>query len=60
MFEHEDDPFGMGQENRTGVGQFDGLCITHEKDDAQFFFQGFDGTADGGLRNMQCSRCFAE
>ena len=46
--------------SETGIGEFDGLGIAHEEDDAQLFFQGLDGTADGGLRNVQRPRRFAE
>lgn len=60
VFEHEDDAFGVGEEDRTGIGEFDGLGIAHEEDDAQFFFQGLDGTADGGLGNVQRPSRFAE
>lgn len=49
VFEHEDDALGVGEENRAGIGEFDGLGVAHEEDDAQFFFQGLDGAADGGL-----------
>ena len=60
VFEHEDDALGVGEENRAGIGEFDGLGVAHEEDDAQFFFQGLDGAADGGLGNVQCPRGFAE
>ena len=60
VFEHEDDAFGVGEEDRTGIGEFDGLGIAHEEDDTQLFFQGLDGTADGGLGNVQRPRRFAE
>ena len=60
VFEHEDDALGVGEENRAGIGEFDGLGVAHEEDDAQFFFQGLDGAADGGLGNVQRPRGFAE
>ena len=60
VFKHEDDALGVREENRTGVSQFDGLGVAHEEDDAQFFFQGLDGAADGRLRNVQGPRGFAE
>lgn len=60
VFEHEDDALGVGEEDRAGIGEFDGFGIAHEEDDAQFFFQGLDGTADGGLGNVQRPRRFAE
>lgn len=60
VFEHEDDALGVGEENRAGIGEFDGFGVAHEEDDAQFFFQGLDGTADGGLGNVQRPRGFAE
>ena len=60
VFEHEDDALGVGEENRAGIGEFDGFGVAHEEDDAQFFFQGLDGAADGGLGNVQRPRGFAE
>ena len=57
MFEHEDDPFCMGQEDRAGIGQFDGLRISHEKDDAQFFFQSFHLLAQRWLSHVQATGC---